>query len=76
MLTQVKLREARTAALLSMDELADKAGVSKAAIFKIEAGKVSRPRPKMVRQVCAALGVRPDQIDEFLPTLRPLTRSD
>lgn len=71
---QVKLREARALALLSMQELADKAGVSKAAIFKVEAGKVRRPRPKLVRLVCGVLGVEASAIDEFRPTLAPLER--
>lgn len=74
MLSQVKLRDARAMRLLSMKDLADRADVSKAAIFKIEAGKVERPRPKLVRAVCAALDMKPEEIDEFLPTLKPLIR--
>ncbi|BDI33536.1 hypothetical protein CCAX7_55870 [Capsulimonas corticalis] len=52
------LRQARTTRGLSVNALADRAGVSNASISKFEAGKLN-PRKRTVEQVAAALA--PDE---------------
>jgi transcriptional regulator with XRE-family HTH domain len=58
------LREARTERLLTLRELADRAGVAFSTIYLIENGK-SVPRLSMVRKLADALGVTPGEIAEF-----------
>lgn len=50
------MRELREQAVLSQSDLAEKAGVSKTTIIKIEQGKIS-PHPTTIRKLAAALGV-------------------
>jgi transcriptional regulator with XRE-family HTH domain len=54
------LRDLRTAKVLSLQELADAAGVSKSTVRGIEQGRV--PHPSTRRSLAAALGVDPHQI--------------
>jgi transcriptional regulator with XRE-family HTH domain len=71
------LREARLAAGLSVHDLAVRSGVSMSTIHRIQC-RQTRPRPRVVRRLSAALGVSPDEVAEFRPTagalmLRPPT---
>jgi DNA-binding XRE family transcriptional regulator len=58
------LREVRAARLLSIRELAQQAGVAPSTIYLIETDRVT-PRPRVIRQLAAALGVEPTVVDEF-----------
>src|SRR5215469_17277310 len=50
-----RLRAARQAALLTLEELADGSGVSVRAISDLERGLTRKPRPRTVRLLAAAL---------------------
>lgn len=65
MLADVRLAQLRRRAVLSQTELAERAGVSKATIVKLEGGSVRRPHPRTVRALSAVLGVEPREVDEF-----------
>jgi DNA-binding XRE family transcriptional regulator len=62
------LRVIRSRALLTPRELAAKARVAPATVYAIEAGNHT-PRMRVVRQLCEALGVHPDEVDEFRPII-------
>lgn len=53
-----RLREHRERAFLSLQELADKADLTKQAVLRLEQGKTSA-QPRTVRRLAAALGVEP-----------------
>lgn len=59
------LRDLRKRAYLSAGELADKAGVSRDTIWRVESGKTPSLRPSTVRKIADALGVPPAEIAEF-----------
>jgi transcriptional regulator with XRE-family HTH domain len=59
-----QLRAIRERKALTQDELAEKAGVSRQTVLKIEGGL--EPRPKTVRKLAAALGVEPADLMEPL----------
>jgi transcriptional regulator with XRE-family HTH domain len=58
------LREARVERLLSIRELAREASVAPSTVYLIESGRTT-PRLRVVRRLAAALGVEPNEIDEF-----------
>ena len=58
------LRETRIRKLLSLRELAKRAGVAQRTIVEAEAGR-QVPRPATMRKLAAALGVDPLEVDEF-----------
>jgi transcriptional regulator with XRE-family HTH domain len=58
------LRQIRTQRLLTIRELADRAGVAPSTIYLIEAGR-TRPLLRVIRQIAAALSVDPTTVDEF-----------
>ena len=58
------LRQIRRNQLLSQRDLARKARITPSTVYLIEAGR-TRPRLKVMRQICEALGVAPQDIDEF-----------
>ena len=58
------LREARLQALLSMRQLARKAGLSPTTIYLLESGQRS-PQLLTIYKLSRALGVAPDDIAEF-----------
>jgi transcriptional regulator with XRE-family HTH domain len=62
------LRTIRRNQLLSQRDLARKANVTPSTIYLIESGK-TRPRLKVMRQICEALGVDPRDVEEFRETL-------
>lgn len=57
------LRDFRDRASLSQEELAKRAGVSRATIADLELGK-RKPQPKTRRKLAEALGVEPHQLSE------------
>jgi DNA-binding XRE family transcriptional regulator len=58
------LRIVRRNQLLSQRDLAKKAHITPSTIYLIETGR-TRPRLKVMRAICEALAVSPQQIDEF-----------
>ena len=60
----VTLREARLQALLSMRQLARRAGVSPTTIQLLESGQHS-PQLLTIYKLSRALGIEPAEIDEF-----------
>ncbi len=58
------LREFRTRQVLTIRDLAAKAGVATGTIVRIEAGEPA-PRFVTMRKIAAALGVEPGEIQEF-----------
>ena len=58
------LREARLQALLSMRQLARKAGLSATTIYLLESGQRT-PQLLTIYKLSRALGVSPDEIEEF-----------
>lgn len=60
----MKLREIRAKKLLTVRELARKAGVSEAALFKIERGEHA-PSLTTIRKLSEALGVEAMEVEEF-----------
>jgi len=58
---QLRLRELRALAVLSQEELAERAGVSESTVRKIETGVVS-PHPRTIRKLADALGVTPREL--------------
>lgn len=63
-LRDVKLAACRARRRLSQTELAMQAEVAPSTISKLERG-LHRPQPRIARKIAAALGVDPDDIDEF-----------
>ena len=60
----ITLREARLQALLSMRQLARKAGISPTTIYLLETGQRS-PQLLTAYKLSRALGVSPEEIAEF-----------
>jgi transcriptional regulator with XRE-family HTH domain len=58
------LRELRIRRLLSLRELAKRAGVAQRTIVEAEAGRQA-PRPSTMRKLAEALDVDPMEVDEF-----------
>jgi transcriptional regulator with XRE-family HTH domain len=54
---RVEFRQARQAALLTLEELAELSGVSVRAISDLERGLTRRPHPRTLRLLAAALGL-------------------
>lgn len=61
MQTTSRLRELRDKASLSQEELAERAGVSRATIAALERGKRTA-QPKTRRKLAEALGVAPHEL--------------
>lgn len=68
----MRVREFRMLAALSQAELAERAGLSEAAIKKLESPKSKRPYPQTIRKVAAALGVEPRQLIVLEPGDTPI----
>lgn len=60
---KLRLREWRERRLLSQGELADKAGVGRATIARIETGALKTdPHFRTIRKLAAALEVKPEEL--------------
>ena len=69
------LREARLRALLSIRQLARRAGLSPTTVYLLET-RQRAPQLLTVHKLSQALGVDPQEVDEFRPALRgPLTET-
>jgi transcriptional regulator with XRE-family HTH domain len=55
------LRNERLRRGLSLDELADKAGMTKSSLSEIERG-ISHPRPRTAKRLCAAFSMDFDEL--------------
>lgn len=58
----MRVRELREKAYLSQQQLADKAGLTKSAIFKLETGRIVNPHGVTLRRIADALGVDPSEL--------------
>jgi len=56
-----RLRELRQRAVLTQEELAERAGISVTTIILLERGR-RPPRPKTTRALARALGIRPTEL--------------
>jgi group I intron endonuclease len=62
-LMHTRIGNSRRRRVMTQKELAEKAGVSKATIVKIEAGAI-HPHPGTIRKLAEALGVEPEELLE------------
>jgi DNA-binding Xre family transcriptional regulator len=51
--------------MLTVRDLAARAGVTPATVNYIEVGRTQEPTMKVIRAICTALEVQPGQVDEF-----------
>ena len=56
-----KLRELRRRRVLTLEELAEKAGVGRNTIWRLEDGGVGAP-PRTIRKLAKALNVEPEEL--------------
>jgi transcriptional regulator with XRE-family HTH domain len=63
-LADVRLADHRLRRRMSQAELAAAAGVAPSTIYKLERG-LHRPQFRIARKIAEALGIDPDEIDEF-----------
>jgi transcriptional regulator with XRE-family HTH domain len=61
---RVKLRSVRERLFVTQEELAERTGMSRATISRIESGQ-QRPRISTVRRLAAALGVSPEELIDW-----------
>jgi transcriptional regulator with XRE-family HTH domain len=61
---RVKLRSVRERQFVTQEELAQRTGMSRATISRIEGGQ-QRPRISTVRKLAAALGVPPETLIDW-----------
>jgi transcriptional regulator with XRE-family HTH domain len=71
----MKLVEARARKLLTAAKLAQAAGMSRAGIYAIEAGR-SIPTLESVRKLSEALEVDPLEVDEFRAAIERTTKKE
>lgn len=64
--TGTRLRAARLGALMTLEELAERSGVSVRAISDLEHGRTGRPHPRTVRLLADALGLPPSAAGLFV----------
>ena len=77
---QMTFRQARARSVLSIRELAARAGVAPATVYQIEHGR-TRPHYRSIRVLIEALGIDPMQIVEFARVIEeggtfPTSRDD
>ena len=63
----LSLKEHRERTYLSTRELAERAGVAPATIWRVERGDFVRLRPSTMRKIAKVLAVYPSEIAEFAP---------
>lgn len=63
--SKMTLKEYRRQAFLSIQDLADRAGVATVTVWRIENGKHKRLNMKTMRAIAGALSVPPGDIREF-----------
>ena len=56
-----KLKELRKRRVLTMEELAEKAGIGRGTIWRLEHG-VMGAQPRTIRKLARALGVEPEEL--------------
>jgi transcriptional regulator with XRE-family HTH domain len=61
---RIKLREVRERLLVTQDELAERTGISRATLSRLENG-LQRPRISTVRKLAAALGVDASELIDW-----------
>ena len=61
---RVKVRNVRERLFVTQEELAERTGMSRATISRIESGQ-QRPRISTVRKLAAALGVPPETLIDW-----------
>ena len=61
---RITLRQARARSVLSVRELADRAGVAPATVYQVEHQR-TRPHPRTIRRLSQALGVEAMEVVEF-----------
>jgi transcriptional regulator with XRE-family HTH domain len=69
------LRQVRAHRLLTIRELASRAGVAPGTVYSIEAGR-SKPLLRVIRLLAAALDVDPNEVDEFREAMDSLGMRD
>jgi len=68
------LRWWRAQRVLSVRELAERAGVSTRVITDLEGGRVRRPHPATMRKLAEALATPPSSIAEFSAVMEAMAR--
>jgi transcriptional regulator with XRE-family HTH domain len=74
------LRNSRLRAVLTQEELAERAGLSVRAVGKLESGETTRPRQATVRMLADALGLDEPELTSFIASafgirqLRPVAQ--
>jgi len=58
----VKLKELRERKVLSQGQLAERAGVGRNTIIRLEGGRLKEARPTTLQKLAAALGVEPEEL--------------
>ena len=71
----IVLRSQREKAQMSMAELAERSGVNKTTIARIERGEIRRNRSHTIKQLCKALKLEPDQLAGLTPIEQPEVQS-
>jgi transcriptional regulator with XRE-family HTH domain len=61
LLVQLRIEELRKRNFLTLQELADRSGVTISTLSRIENG-LQDPRPSTVRKIAAALGIEPQEL--------------
>lgn len=56
-----KLKSVRESKLLTLDEVAEKAGVKKDTIWRIEAKKTVNPKEDVLRKLAEVFGMKPEE---------------
>jgi transcriptional regulator with XRE-family HTH domain len=75
------LRNSRLRAVLTQEELAERAGLSVREVGKLESGETTRPRPATVRMLADALGLYEPELTSFIASafgirqLRPVPQN-
>ena len=70
------LRDERARRHLTVGQVASRAGLSKAAVSRIERGEVARPRAETLRKILLAMGISapvPDAVPIVAPVVVPIT---